>query len=337
VSEARSIAPSAGMPSYRTPEDAVSGFLQIVHYRQNQNLLMQVPASVGDGEPDRARARALVREALAKGRYLLSDPDTKAILPPTASRWCRRARPPRRRTRCARRASIGYPVAVKILSPDVAHKSDVGGVALDLDTPEAVRAAAERMRKRLAELQPARAWKASSVQAMARNPEGPRTDRRRRHRSGVRAGDPVRPGRLAVEVAGDHAVALPPLNTVLARELVNRTRVARLLAGYRNRPPADMDAILRHAGAGVAPGGRHPGNRRTRHQPAAGRRRGAIVLDARMRIAMADRSGSTLDRLAIRPYPAELEETGALGRRRAAAAPDPPRRRRRPTSPSSTR
>src|SRR5690606_13897739 len=64
VLEARMIAAEAGMPSYRTPEDAVNGFMQIVHYRESQNLLMQVPASVGDGEPDRELARRLVRAAL---------------------------------------------------------------------------------------------------------------------------------------------------------------------------------------------------------------------------------------------------------------------------------
>ena len=155
VGEARTIAYEAGMPAYRTPEAAVNGFLQIVHFRRNQQLLMEVPASIGDGEPDRDRARALVRAALDRGRrtgrYLLDDPDTKAILDaygiPTVP--TRAAATPDEAVAMA--AEIGYPVAVKILSPDVVQKSDVGGVSLDLDTPEAVRAATERMAKRLAE------------------------------------------------------------------------------------------------------------------------------------------------------------------------------------------
>jgi len=308
VLAARTIAAEAGMPAYRTPEEAVNGFLQIVDYRRNQNLLMQVPASVGDGEPDRERARTLVRDALAKGRYLLSDPETKAILHaygiptvPTLS-----AATPDEAVRAA--SVLGFPVAVKILSPDIAQKSDVGGVTLDLDTPEAVRAATERMGRRLAELRPDARLDGFIVQEMARNPEA-------HELIAGAATDPVfgpvilfGQGGLAVEVAGDSAVALPPLNTVLARELIKRTRVARQLAGYRNHPAADMDAIsavLVQVARLVA---EVPEIVELDINPLLADSRGATVLDARMRIAMADRSGSTLDRLAIRPYPAELEE-----------------------------
>ena len=309
VLEARTIAAEAGMPAYRTPEDAVNGFMQIVHYRENQNLLMQVPASVGDGEPDRELARRLVRESIDKGRYLLADPDTKAILAaygipvvPT-----RAAATPEDAVRVAR--EIGYPVAVKILSPDVAQKSDVGGVTLDLDSDAAVLAAAERMRRRLTELQPGARLEGYIVQAMARNPEA-------HELIAGAATDPVfgpvilfGQGGLAVEQADDHAVALPPLNTVLAHELVSRTRVARLLEGYRNHPKADMDAILAVLVQVSRLVADVPEIVELDINPLLADSRGALVLDARMRIGMADRSGSTLDRLAIRPYPAELEES----------------------------
>jgi acetyltransferase len=309
VVEARTIAAEAGMPSYRTPEEAVNGFLQIVHYRENQHLLMQVPGSVGEGEPDRERARRLVREALAKGRYLLADPDTKAILAaygipvvPT-----RAADTPQDAVRAAR--ELGYPVAVKILSPDVVQKSDVGGVTLDLDSDEAVLAAAERMRRRLAELRPGARLEGFIVQAMARSPEA-------HELIAGAATDPVfgpvilfGMGGAAVEAAADYAVALPPLNMVLAGELVGRTRVARLLEGYRNHPKADMDAILAVLVQVSRLVADVPEIVELDINPLLADSRGAVVLDARMRIAIADRSGSTLDRLAIRPYPAELEET----------------------------
>jgi acetyltransferase len=104
-------------------------------------------------------------------------------------------------------------------------------------------------------------------------------------------------------------VALPPLNPVLAGDLVGRTRVARLLAGYRNRPPADMEALyavlvqLSRLVSDI------PEIVELDMNPLLADSAGAVVLGARMRLALADRSGSTLDRLAIRPYPRELEET----------------------------
>ncbi len=310
VAAAREIASGAGMPTFDTPEDAVAGFLQIVHYRQNQNLLMQVPPSISSTlASGRATARALVREALAAGRHLLSDPETKAILRAYGMALVETRQAADVEEAVAAARSIGFPVAVKILSPDVMHKSDVGGVALDLDSEQAVRAAAGRVRRQLAELRPDARFEGYSVQAMARRPEG--------HELilGV-ATDPVfgpvilfGQGGIAVEVTDDHAVALPPLNAVLARELVDRTRVARLLAGYRNRPAADMNAIL----AAVVQVARLvadiPEIVELDINPLIADASGAVVLDARMRLALADRSASTLDRLAIRPYPRELEQT----------------------------
>ena len=310
VAGAREIASSAGMPTFDTPEDAVAGFLQIVHYRQNQNLLMQVPPSVSSiAASERGTARALVREALAAGRYLLSDPETKAILRAYGMSLVETRAASTVDEAVAAARGIGFPVAVKILSPDVMHKSDVGGVALDLDSEAAVRSAAQRVRKRLQELRPDARFEGFSVQAMARRPEG--------HELILGAAtDPVfgpvilfGQGGIAVQVADDHAVALPPLNAVLARDMIARTRISRLLAGYRNRPPSDMDAIV----AALVQVSRLvcdiPEIVELDINPLLADARGAIVLDARMRLALADRSGSTLDRLAIRPYPRELEQS----------------------------
>ena len=314
VAGAREIASSAGIPTFDTPEDAVAGFLQIVHYRRNQNLLMQVPPSVSSiAASERGTARALVREALAAGRYLLSDPETKAILRAYGMSLVETRAASTVDEAVAAARGIGFPVAVKILSPDVMHKSDVGGVALDLDSEAAVRAAAQRVRKRLQEMRPDARFEGFSVQAMARRPEG--------HELILGAAtDPVfgpvilfGQGGIAVQVADDHAVALPPLNAVLARDMIARTRISRLLAGYRNRPPSDMDAIV----ATLVQVSRLvcdiPEIVELDINPLLADANGAIVLDARMRLALADRSGSTLDRLAIRPYPRELEESIDFG------------------------
>ncbi|MGZ5779537.1 MAG: bifunctional acetate--CoA ligase family protein/GNAT family N-acetyltransferase [Burkholderiaceae bacterium] len=310
VAQARHIFSEAGIPTYDTPEEAVQGFMQIVQYRRNQNLLMQVPPSVPSGfTPDRAKAKAVIQNALAAGRQMLSEPEAKDLLaayniPIVETRI---ANSVDEAVRFAQ--EIGFPVAVKILSPDITHKSDMGGVVLDLETQEAVRLAAESMHKRLHALRPDARLQGFSVQTMARRPEA--------HELivGVTT-DPVfgpiilfGQGGVAVEVTADHAVTLPPLNMVLAHDLISRTRVAKLLAGYRNRPPADIDAIchtliqISHLVTDMAEIIELDIN------PLLADNNGVIALDARVRVKEVDKCVSGFDRLAIRPYPEDLEET----------------------------
>ncbi len=310
VEEARRICLEAGVPTFDTPEDAVNGYLQIVHYRQAQHLLMQVPPSAcNDFEADRAGARAIVQAALAAGRSQLAEPEAKAVLAAYGIEVVPTRLAAEIEQAAAAAIEIGFPVALKVVSQQVMHKSDVGGVALDLDSAEAVRAAAQRMRKRLAELQPDAQLDGFAVQQMARRPDavelivGAATDR---------VFGPVilfGQGGIAVEVTGDSAVALPPLNTVLARDMIARTRVARLLAGYRSRPPADIEAILWTLTQLSQLVSDIPEIVDLDINPLLADGAGAIALDARMRVALADCSASSLDRLAIRPYPRELEET----------------------------
>jgi acetyltransferase len=196
-------------------------------------------------------------------------------------------------------------VAVKILSPQVTHKTDVGGVALDLATPAAVREAAHAMRRRLRESRPDAVLAGFVVQPMARRPGA--------HELIVGAATdsvfgPVLlfgQGGTAVEVIGDRAVGLPPLNLRLARELIGRTRVSRLLEGYRGRPGADRDAICVTL---VALAQLVVDLREVVEidvNPLLADERGVLALDARVRITASGRSAEP----AIRPYPSELEET----------------------------
>jgi acetyltransferase len=315
VKQARAIFARAGIPAYDTPEEAVRAFLQIVQYRRNQDLLMEVPPSrSSEFVHDREKAQAVVAGAVAEGRAMLSEPEAKAVLAAYSV--------PVVDTRIARTIEeavkvapeVGFPVALKILSPDITHKSDVGGVALDLENPQAVDDAAKAMQKRLQEYRPKARLQGFTVQSMARRPTaqelivGTTTDA---------VFGPVilfGQGGTAVVVVADRAVGLPPLNTVLARELISRTRVSRLLAGYRDRPPADITAISRtliqlsHLIADI------PQIVELDINPLLADEHGVLALDARMRVAAAAASG--LDRFAIRPYPEELEEwTSWQGRR----------------------
>jgi acetyltransferase len=307
VRQARDAFSKAGIPTYDTPEDAVRGFLQVVQYGRNQDLLMEVPPSRStESANDREKAQTVVRSALAEGRAMLSEPEAKAVLAaygiPVVS------------TRIAASVEeavsiapiVGFPVALKILSPDVTHKSDVGGVALDLEDTQAVDAAAQAIRTRLQRYQPGATLQGFTVQTMVRRPNA--------HELivGVTTDPTFGPvilfgaGGTAVEVTADRAIGLPPLNRVLAGDLISRTRISKLLAGYRNRLPADMTAISRtliqvsQLIADISEIAELDIN------PLLADDKGVLALDARIRLAPLGVAGA--DRFAIRPYPEELEE-----------------------------
>ncbi|HEY0586856.1 MAG TPA: bifunctional acetate--CoA ligase family protein/GNAT family N-acetyltransferase [Pseudoduganella sp.] len=308
MAPARRVLGEAGVASYDTPEDAVGGFMQMVNYRRAQQLLMEVPAAAaGDFCPDQARARQVISNALQASRPMLSEPEAKEVLACYGIPVVETAIADRVEAAVLLAGRIGYPVALKILSPDVTHKTEVGGVELDLETPEAVRAAALAMRDRLHAMYPKAHLRGFTVQAMARRPGA--------HELIVGAScDPVfgpvilfGQGGIAVETIGDRALALPPLNQVLARDLVGRTRVARLLAGYRGRPPADMEALCTVLVRIATLLADLPEVQELDINPLLADEHGVLALDARMRVAPAAQIGPA--RFAIRPYPAELEES----------------------------
>ena len=307
VATARRMFAEANIPTYDTPEDAVGAFMQMVNYRRNQELLMETPPSAPvEFTPNVSAARSVLEQALAAGREALTEPEAKAILVtygiPTVE--TRVAATP---AECARLAAeMKRPLAVKIVSPDITHKSDVGGVVLDLETPEAVRTAAEGMLKRLQALRPQARLTGFSVQEMARRPGA--------HELILGAtSDPIfgpvilfGQGGTAVEVIRDQTVALPPLNLILARELVGRTRVSKLLAGYRDRLPADMTAIYLTLMKVSQMMTDIPEISELDINPLFADDQGVMALDARMRVKPTTRPAA--ERLAIRPYPQELEE-----------------------------
>jgi acetyltransferase len=204
-------------------------------------------------------------------------------------------------------ATIGFPVALKIQSPQIRHKSEVGGVALGLFDADAVRAAATVMRARLAHLRPEAAVEGFTVQPMVRRPQALELI--------VGAGiDPLfgpvllfGHGGTAVQVVADHAVALPPLNVPLARELVARTRVSRLLAGWPDVPPADVGALHAVLVAVSQLLAEEPRIVELDINPLLVDAKGVIALDARVRVDAAGPGGAA--RFAIRPYPSELVES----------------------------
>ena len=301
----------AGIASYHTPEEAVRAFVHSVTYRRNQELLLQAPPSSRDEiAPDLGRARGLLRAALTAGQQWLTEAQGRELMTlygiPVVET---RSAPSVYAARAAAEA-IGYPVALKLDSPDISHKSDVRGVVLDIESADELRASATAMLRRAHELRPQARLEGFVVQPMVRRPHSFEL------LVGV-ANDPqfgpvivFGQGGTAVEIVGDRAVALPPLNTALARELVSRTRIARLLAGYRDRPAADLDAICRVLVAVSQMVIDLPELAELDINPLLVDESGVIALNGRARVAKQERARGEA-RLAIRPYPRELEETFA--------------------------
>jgi acetyltransferase len=304
VAPARRIFEEAGIAGYETPEEAVRAFALMQTYRRNQVALRQTPAAPANAEPDQARARAIVDAALASGREWLDEVDAKALLaaygiPVVAT--LRVPASPDAAAEAARR--IDGPVVLKVVSPAILHKSDAGGVRLDLRGEAAVRTAAQEMLAHLQATRPEAQVEGFSVQAMVQRP----------HAQELIVGAHVDPifgpvllfgqGGTAVEVLGDRAVALPPLNRTLARDLISRTRVARLLAGYRDRPPARIDALCDALIAVAQMLADLPELAELDINPLWADEHGVMALDARVRLSALAPSG--LARFAVRPYPSE--------------------------------
>ena len=303
---ARKAFADAGVATYETPDDAVRAFMHLVDYRRNQALLMEAPpAGTVVAAEAKARARALVEAVLADGRTLLSEAESKTLLAAYGV--------PVVETKVARDdaeaasmvAAFGAPCAVKILSPDITHKSDVGGVRLNLRTPEDVAEAVAGIREQVAIHAPKARIAGFTVEPMVQRPMSHELI------AGLIDDGVFGPvilfgqGGTAVEVLADRALGLPPLNTVLARDMIGRTRVARLLKGYRDVPAVDMAAVeatlIRLADLAID----LPEVAELDINPLLADADGVIALDARVVVRTA--TDRDRNRLAIRPYPTELE------------------------------
>ena len=331
VEEARRIFDAAGIACHDTPESAVRAFAMLATYRRNQFELMQTPPlrRLGAGQAVNVLAPAqatvdpalkvaapssiassigaLIDSVLREGREVLTEPEAKALLaaagvPVVATTIVK----PTPEAAAAAAQALGFPVVLKVLSAQISHKSDIGGVALNLETAQDVRAAAQAILARAAQRRPDAIIDGFTVQPMVRRPRALE----------LIVGASVDPqfgpvllfgqGGTAVEVVADRAVALPPLNAALARGLIERTRVARLLHGWRDVPPADLDAVVDTLMAVSQLLATEPRIAEIDINPLLCDAQGAVALDARVRVS-ATRPGGA-EHFAIRPYPEDLVE-----------------------------
>ncbi|KAB2920711.1 MAG: bifunctional acetate--CoA ligase family protein/GNAT family N-acetyltransferase [Hyphomicrobiaceae bacterium] len=318
--DARKLFAAKGIASFATPADAIDGFMQLVRYSRAQEELMRTPSSLAyDLGLKTEQANSIVSDVIAAQRSVLSEVEAKDLLAaygipvvPTEV-----ARDPQEvGAKAARWIAEHGSCVVKILSDDIPHKSDIGGVRLGLERADEARQAAQDILSRAARLRPDARIKGFTVQPMIR--------RKNAHELivGMSVDQTFGPllmfgaGGTAVEVVHDTAHALPPLDVNLANDLMRQTRIWQLLQGYRDRPPADLARIAEVLVRFSYLVARHPDIREIDINPLLADDKGAIVLDARVKVEDTERSQRTA--MAIRPYPAqwtkeiELASIGSL-------------------------
>lgn len=299
------------IPTYETPHDAVRAFMQMVRYRRNQEMLMETPPSIPEEfAPNREKAGSVIDQALREGRSWLRENEAQGVcaaygIPMVFSEF---AASPEDAAAAAER--IGVPVALKICSPDIHHKSRVGGVVLNLGSPESVKSSASAMMAHIRKTLPSARLEGFSLQPM--------TDATHAHELivGMTLDADFGPvilfgrGGIHLEAVQDTALCLPPLNLHLAREVMGRTRIGRLLLTREgdSLPRGDDSALVLVKVSQLICD--MPEIVELDINPLMSDGFGCTALDVRIRVARAEPSAA--NRLAIRPYPKELEETVTL-------------------------
>ncbi len=309
----------AGIPDYASESDAVGGFMHLVRYREALDALMATPPSLpADFSPDLAAARAVIESALAAGGKWLDPIAATRLLAayaiPVAPAVLARD-PDEAAAVAAPLLEGGSTVVAKILSPDIVHKSEVGGVRLNLTSEPAVREAVAQILARARELMPQARITGVTIHPMILRPKA------RELIAGI-ADDPTfgpvivfGRGGTAVEIINDKALALPPLDLKLAHDLISRTRVSRILKAYRDVAAVDETAVALVLVKLAQLAADFPQVREVDLNPFLADENGLIAVDTRVAVAPleAARPGpSGRPRFAIRPYPKQWERHVAL-------------------------
>jgi acetyltransferase len=307
VAESRIAFNQAKKPNFRTPEPAVEVFSYLSAYYRNQKLLMQVPGPLSHHlEPDVVAARMIIDNALQDRRKVLSEMESKALLSafhiPVAQTLI--AHTPNEALLIAQQ--LGYPVAMKVNSRDITHKTDAGGVLLNLANAQALSAAYHEIMENVKRYRPDAQMDGVSIEPMVVKPNG------RELMVGVTNDAVFGPvitfgaGGTMVEVMGDRAVALPPLNTFLVKELIEETRASKMLGAFRHMPPVDLAAlqsILLRVSEMVC---ELPALMEMDINPLIIDEHGALAADARVVVALRQPSADRYAHMAIYPYPSHL-------------------------------
>ncbi len=309
VSAAQKLFFDSGIPHFSSPETAVDAYSYLAAYQRHQQLLMQVPGPLSrHDDPDIEGARLIIEGVLAEGRRTLGTIEAKAILAafniPTMQAV--QARSPNEALMAAQ--MLGFPVVMKILSPDISHKSDVDGVRLNISDAQSVRRTYVELVEKAARLRPEARVDGVSVEHMA-------STRSARELMVALVRDPIfgpvlsfGAGGTEVEVLQDRSLALPPLNDFIINNMIEHTRVARLMGAFRHMPPmnrAALSQILLRVSEMVC---ELPEIVELDINPLIGNENGVIAVDARIQVNYRAPQTARYGHMAIHPYPSHLIE-----------------------------
>jgi len=295
------------IPAFSNPESSVEAFAFLANYYRNQQLLMQVPGSLSKrSRPDIEGARLIIESALAEQRSQLAPLEAKALLhafaiPVSAGTNCRSAN-----EALVAAENHGFPVVMKINSQQLTHKTDVGGVRLNISNAQAVRTAYNELLAEVQEKAPEATIDGVLVESMYHSRQA------RELLLGVTR-DPVfgpiitfGAGGTAVEVMRDRAVALPPLNRFLASNLIQHTRTAKLLQAHRNLSAIDMDELVQTLCRVSEMVCELPQIVEMDINPLVADDKGVMALDCRIVVTHRTPSLDPYSHMAIHPYPHHL-------------------------------
>ncbi len=305
VQKGREMMVEKGIPAYETAEAAVRTYIYMIQYERNLQLLHETPAELPlDEAPPKNHLKTLIRRSCRQASFILTEEDSWKFLrnygiPVIPSRTAFTLE-----EALSYAGTAGYPVVLKVSSPDIIFRQDVGGVITGIDSDAALKVAYQRVLDGVRQFAPQATVRGVTVQKMIGHIDyelilGLKKDRH------FGAAIMFGMGGLGVELFRDFSVGLPPLNQALARQLMEETGVYRMLQGYRGKPPADMrqlEKILVGFSNMIID---FPEIREMDINPIAVSQGKAVALDARIILDQECRTGkvSAYPHLVITPYP----------------------------------
>lgn len=296
------------IPSYETPDQVIRAYMHLIGYRRNQRLLLETPPSLPQTFiPDHEAARAVIDQARARGGGWLSLAEGMELLAAYRIPVVQTAMVKTPEEAAAQAGAWDLPVVLKISSPDILHKRAMGGVALNLQTPEAVADAAQGILGHLREHLPQARIAGFTLQPMV--PKGDNHELILGMTTDAVFGPVLLFGQggNAVEALNDTAFALPPLNMHLACDLIERTRIHRVLQGVGGIAATRIDDVALSLVKLAQLAADLPEVAEIEVNPLLAGEQGVLALDARVRVDLSAPAGH--EHFAIRPYPKELEQS----------------------------